>query len=1203
MIVAWQTDSFEYGGAGHFVCVSPTVAGPAVLPAGWLPTVIPRLADGDDVTLRQYLALEADNSVIIPNHFPPAKIGANLHRPVGDYSPLAGPGGGRELVTTAIKGISEWVPAGAATKIDASLIIYCCRKAEDEATQMEAREIGGVGSNTVEPDSMLATVLQLYAYMCELPRLETEYCLAIGQTPPEPRDVWVSDRLQKCVNDLRAICNRCPALVQRLDHQVDLWTMCELDAKGALYASYASKLSSLEKQTLALKLGFGWQKRKVVERLDALQTAGSNSGCVLLFPLVKAREMKRYWDDLLERQKDLDQRLVKKIKLGIATSEEDQRLLADQSPTPRSPLRSSKARRFMGEDYATADDDDDDDKLERVHSMPAPRESSSLLAAKMGTTEAEVSSASRDTMIEHIMTLTGLFGPTLPKAVAVPTSLMAPPPPSGRSDKQLTNASGDDGSVATLRRGVSVGGAPSPSGPGARLVHTLNGLQEKIGSTTAHQSPQIDLVRVRELWQSHFVTDRGSNKETQLPGTSCQLSAEELGLEEGFQLQVRTGEHTFFHVAVQERMTVHEVKKVIACQHAGPKVPEQALFIQMRSTTKMEGLTIRFERQPKALNNDQTLAECGVNSRTTLVLMANDGGSCDGKPSAGRGISRRRETMMRRNKVMDAVRRGWESVGVSVLVMSARLDPDRTAEREFVTFVQRQLELIQHERVKLQLPTTDQLLERLLTEHTEDEDTMLTPKEAIANSAMLDEGEEAFVEVIFRVANVKGVEPFSHRFPASSTTAHVHAYLVTTMAASGMGGGYNMKESGFPPRLVVPSDQQTLADTSPGLLVDGRLTLQVVQTSVHSASGGAATDSSASATGSHSPAAGDQMGVSPPASDQIGVSSVYDGSTSRKRQVSESDELCAGGSLYEAVKSKYIGGRSSARLTAGKVYRAPLVRDRAFTYDPKDDRLVEVEREQKRPAVTSAEDAGLEDLYRSMFTDEEVLTTLQPGGRYYAQAARSLGVSIRGPLNPRLLYSIPNSLMQCALQSNGGRPDAGCMFNFTYDDVNDRLVYSHCGPSAAEAGGDEDAGTMLGRTPSVELQREAQCLWQRRDFLRRECLRPGGLLYMNAVDSFGAQLRTDRVYYFPHFGPIKDDQFRYNAEYDCLVAEQDVQSDFIGQGTINPGGSSIGGSKTHVGGAGQLGSGVLPGHVPSTEETDGERAARVRAARLARLGQ
>lgn len=45
--------------------------------------------------------------------------------------------------------------------------------------------------------------------------------------------------------------------------------------------------------------------------------------------------------------------------------------------------------------------------------------------------------------------------------------------------------------------------------------------------------------------------------------------------------------------------------------------------------------------------------------------------------------------------------------------------------------------------------------------------------------------------------------------------------------------------------------------------------------------------------------------------------------------------------MYEAVKSKYIGSRSAGRLTDGKVYRAPLVRDRSFVYDAATDRLVD----------------------------------------------------------------------------------------------------------------------------------------------------------------------------------------------------------------------------------------------------------------------
>ena len=57
---------------------------------------------------------------------------------------------------------------------------------------------------------------------------------------------------------------------------------------------------------------------------------------------------------------------------------------------------------------------------------------------------------------------------------------------------------------------------------------------------------------------------------------------------------------------------------------------------------------------------------------------------------------------------------------------------------------------------------------------------------------------------------VKGVQPFSYSFPATATTAAVHAYLVATMAESGMEGCYDLKE-GFPPRKLRPSEE-TLAE-------------------------------------------------------------------------------------------------------------------------------------------------------------------------------------------------------------------------------------------------------------------------------------------------------------------------------------------------------------------------------------------------------
>ena len=48
-------------------------------------------------------------------------------------------------------------------------------------------------------------------------------------------------------------------------------------------------------------------------------------------------------------------------------------------------------------------------------------------------------------------------------------------------------------------------------------------------------------------------------------------------------------------------------------------------------------------------------------------------------------------------------------------------------------------------------------------------------------------------------------------------------------------------------------------------------------------------------------------------------------------------------------------------------------------------------------------------------------------------------------------------------------------------------------------------------------QADALRSWGRREFLRPECLAPGGLLYMTAMDSFGT-LTADQLIIFPHFG-------------------------------------------------------------------------------------
>jgi hypothetical protein len=261
------------------------------------------------------------------------------------------------------------------------------------------------------------------------------------------------------------------------------------------------------------------------------------------------------------------------------------------------------------------------------------------------------------------------------------------------------------------------------------------------------------------------------------------------------------------------------------------------------------------------------------------------------------------------------------------------------------------------------------------------------------------------------------------------------------------------------------------------------------------------------------------------------------------------DELAQGGAVYESVKRKY------GRLEAGRLYRAPLVRGRSFTYNPDADRLADA---LPGDSEVAAEDQhhegqdeanGLAAVWRQMFESEDGSAQLKPGGLYYKEAARSLRVPASGPLNPALVYSFPNPLLQYA--GDDKLKDEHTL-NFRYDVASDQLVYSHAGDADVQGG-------ALERTSSAKLQKEALRSWSREDFLQPACLRPGGLLYMNAMDSFG-DLTQDKLYYFPHFGPIKADYFKYRADADVLVLDQEEQSDFIKKNsmTINHGRSRFG---------------------------------------------
>jgi hypothetical protein len=401
---------------------------------------------------------------------------------------------------------------------------------------------------------------------------------------------------------------------------------------------------------------------------------------------------------------------------------------------------------------------------------------------------------------------------------------------------------------------------------------------------------------------------------------------------------------------------------------------------------------------------------------------------------------------------------------------------------------------------------------------------------------------ESSVEVLFRVANVKGVQPFSHTFATTATTAQVHSFLVATMLDSGMGGSFEMRDTScFPPKPLRPSDQTTLAEA--GLTSEGRLELSVFQSST-----------AASTHASDVP----QMRSRP---SSAGV-----------------DELGPGGAIYEAVRSKYTGKRRQCgglQLTTGRIYHAPLVRDRAFVYDSKSDRLCEAGPTSllanHQPGSGSGsgsgssggsgggsmgEDTGMDSIWRLMFEDESVQRGLRPGGAYYGSIASSCGLPPTGPLQTGFQYCLPNPLMQQAASKH--------LLFFDYNAASDVLIYSH----SSTEGGDHDIdsgrssfedGGALSRQTSATQQMEARRTWSRVDFLQQENLRPGGLLYKNAIDSFGELTAGMPLIHFPHFGPIAEEHFSYDEARDALVPEQDAalaassfQSSFQSR-VINPG--------------------------------------------------
>ena len=162
---------------------------------------------------------------------------------------------------------------------------------------------------------------------------------------------------------------------------------------------------------------------------------------------------------------------------------------------------------------------------------------------------------------------------------------------------------------------------------------------------------------------------------------------------------------------MQPTTTVAEVKQGIEAA-AGPKWMEQVLLLSADDGSRLP------------LTNEDTLGTCGVSSVSILVVEPIHTAKVTGADGGNRGFSHRTEVMMRRRKVMDAVMQGWASAVThnTPHIVKARLDPDRTPEAAFLTFVQEQLVLIRHVRVQRGL-TADQILERAIAQHMEEDES------------------------------------------------------------------------------------------------------------------------------------------------------------------------------------------------------------------------------------------------------------------------------------------------------------------------------------------------------------------------------------------------------------------------------------------------------------------------------------------------
>jgi hypothetical protein len=490
--------------------------------------------------------------------------------------------------------------------------------------------------------------------------------------------------------------------------------------------------------------------------------------------------------------------------------------------------------------------------------------------------------------------------------------------------------------------------------------------------------------------------------------------------------------------------------------------------------------------------------------------------------------------MLSRNKVVGALEREWAAVGQPGQIVGTKgvIDPLRTPKAEWERFVQKQYGLLDQEKCRRRLPTTDDIraaMEAAANAEEAVEAAAAKQKEQRAAERITEEAAAAEPElestappapapvppalapptaitVVFRY----GGQALDLSMRPGDSCAALHAAVAGLLTASGMAAASGVYTIRFrplvgPPRpVLVPADEATTLHAV-GLAVEPTTRIMV--------------DSAAA------PQLEKSEGAPQSRSGGSGLAAAEGAA-----------ELVPGGRLFEAVAGKY--GRTELR--SGRQYTAPLERGRPFAFA--DGRLVEwADRSPElggeaaaAVAPRTAQDVA-NMLMDSMFggVKGEASPELAPGGQYYSICARTLDPADTkgtGPLNPRLEYKCPLDLFP------------GTFIYFTYDPVAGRLKYN----SKATQRWDQ------------LLLKEAKT-WGRVRLLAPSSLAPGGILYITATDSFVTEARktlqevgpTLGTFTFPQFEAIQSEAFTYDAATDRIERSSGFSDFDVSQRVMN----------------------------------------------------